>query len=83
MKVRLVDSKDKEIDVPVELEKAVAEYGAEAEANPGQTTTKMVQLLTEIGEKMGLEPDKIKSVITYKETESGHKVEAITLCLLD
>ena len=43
----------------------------------------MVQLLTEIGEKMGLEPDKIKSVITYKETESGNKVEAITLCLSD
>ena len=83
VKVKLVDSKGEEIDVPVELEKVVAEYGAEAEANPGQNTTKMVQLMEEIGEIRGLELDKIKAVITYEEPELGGKVKGITLCFLD
>ncbi len=66
MKVRLVDSKGKEIDVPVKLEKAVAEYRAEAEANPnpGELTTKMIRLVKEMEEIMGLERGKIKAVLS-------------------
>ncbi len=58
MKVRLVGSKGEEIDVPVELEKVVAEYRAEAEANC-DLTTKMERLVEEMEEIRGLERGKI------------------------
>jgi len=64
MKVRLVDSKGKEIDVPVKLEKVVAEYRAEAEANPGKLTTKMIWLVREMEQIMGLKRGKIKAILS-------------------
>jgi len=39
--------------------------------------------MEEIAEIRGLEPDKIKAIITYEEPELGGKVIDITLCFLD
>jgi len=64
VRLRLVDSKSKEIDVPVKLEKVVAEYRAEAAANPGGRTTKMIWLVHEMEKIMGLKRGKIKAVLS-------------------
>ena len=64
VRLRLVDSKSKEIDVPVKLEKVVAEFRAEAEVDPGAVTGKMKQLMREMEEIMGLKRGKIKAVLS-------------------
>ncbi len=85
MKVRLVDSEGKEIGVPIELGKALAELGAKAKAE-GEAggdffvvITKMLNLLT----SNKFEITKLKAIVTYTPTESGAKIEDITLCYVD
>ncbi len=81
MKVRLLDSEDKEIGISSEIRTALDKLGAEAEAKAKngaefeQITRKMLQLL----EDNGFEITKLKSVVTYSDTETGNKIENITI----
>lgn len=85
MKVRLLDPQDKEIGVSSEIRTALDKLGAEAEAKAKvgadfeQVTRKMLQLL----EDNGFEITKLKSIVTYSDTESGNKIENITIYYLD
>lgn len=85
MKVSLLDPQDKEIGVSSEIRTALDKLGAEAEAKAKvgadfeQVTRKMLQLL----EDNGFEITKLKSIVTYSDTESGNKIENITIYYLD
>lgn len=84
-KVSLLDSQDKEIGVSSEIRIVLDKLGAEAEAKAKvgadfeQVTRKMLQLL----EANGLEVTKLKAIVTYSDTESGNKIENITIYYLD
>jgi len=85
IKVSVLDSQDKEIGVSSEIRTALDKLGPEAEAKAKvgtdfeQVIRKMLQLL----EDNGFEITKLKSIVTYSDTESGNKIENITIYYLD
>jgi len=80
-KIRLLDSDDKEIEIPVELGKALTELGAkaivvgEAGGDFGVIIQQMLNLLV----SNNFEITKLKAIVTYTQTEAGAKIDGITL----
>ncbi len=85
IKVSLLDSQDKEIEVSPKIRTALDKLGAKAgaKAKVGADFEQVIRKMLELLEANSFEVTKLKAVVIYADAESGAKIENITLQYVD